>query len=136
MITWVDRKLVAWGMWVQLDRGQGSKGLSANWGEPGGGGHHKGSVPIKSLDTSRTHDWVRGLVLEDQWILVEHYCTPRTAVAQAAKLKMSLRTLYRRLHELHCAYAAAKERADQRGMPIAPVPPGKHYTARARVAQR
>ena len=111
MITWVNQKLTAWGVWVQLDRGQGSKGMSANWGEPGGGGYHAGSVPIRNLEASRTHDWVRSLPMADQLILVEHYCTPRSAIAQAAKLRMSLRTLYRRLHELHCQYA---ELQDQR----------------------
>lgn len=109
MITWVNQKLTAWGVWVQLDRGQGSKGMSANWGEPGGGGHHAGSVPIRNLEASRTHDWVRSLPMPDQLILVEHYCTPRSAIAQAAKLRMSLRTLYRRLHELHCQYAALQD---------------------------
>ncbi len=136
MITWVDAKLIAWGVWLQLDRGQGSKGLSANWGEPGGGGHHGASVPIKNLDASRSHDWVRSLPYADQLVLVEHYCTPRSAVAQAAKLRMSLRTLYRRVHELHCQYAEAKNRAAVNREPMAPVAPGRSYTARARVAGR
>lgn len=119
MITWVDRKFVAWGTWVQMDRGQGSKGLTANWGEPGGGGHHAPSVPIRNLEASRTHDWVRTLPMADQLILVEHYCTPRSAVAQAAKLRMSLRTLYRRLHELHAQYAHAQEHKRSAGVAVA-----------------
>jgi hypothetical protein len=105
MISWVELKLAQWGQWVQMNRGLGSKGLSASWGTVGGGGHATSFVPIKSLDCSRTDDWVRSLPKESQGMLLECYCTPHTAVENARVLKMSLRTLYSRLHELHREYA-------------------------------
>lgn len=114
MITWVNATLIGWGSWVQTDRGMGSKGLSAKWGEPGGGSCAVAHVPRIHLEHSRTDAWVRALPRADLELLVEHYCTPRTSAQHALKLQMSLRTLYTRLHALHCRYAehqAAREAA-------------------------
>lgn len=115
MISHIDRRLQAWGRWVQLGRGMGSKGLSAQWGEPGGGGVHGALIPIQSIDSSRMHDWVMTLAKADQQLLVMHYCTPHAAIDQARRLRMSLRTMYSRLHELHAQYGAhEQDRRDRR----------------------
>lgn len=105
MISHIDQRLQAWGRWVQMGRGMGSKGLSAMWGEPGGGGVHGAVVPIKSIDSSRLHDWVMRQPAADRQVLAMHYCTPHTVSDQARRLSMSLRTLYSRLHSLQVRLA-------------------------------
>jgi hypothetical protein len=92
MIAWVNTRFQAWGQWVQMDRGMGSKGMSASWGTVGGGNFKQAIIPVKDLECSRTHDWVRGLEKEKQLLLFEMYCTPRTSREHAAQLQMSLRT--------------------------------------------
>ncbi len=114
MIVWVNARFQAWGQWVQMDRGMGSKGMSASWGTVGGSNFKQAIIPVKDLECSRTHDWVRSLEKEKQLLLFEMYCTPRTSREHAAQLKMSLRTLYGRLHELMVQYAArGRDRAGQ-----------------------
>jgi hypothetical protein len=100
MINWVDARFAQWGEWVQMDRGLGSKGLSAAWGQGGSGGAATSFVPIKNLDCSRLDDWVRSLTPEQQALLLECYCTPHTSIENARVLGMSLRTMYARLHKL------------------------------------
>jgi hypothetical protein len=104
MIFWVDLRFCQWGRWVQMGRGLGSKGLSAAWGTVGGGNAKTSFVPIKSLEDSRTDDWVRAQEPQAQAILLQVYCTPATSIENARVLKMSLRTLYARLHTLQVAY--------------------------------
>ena len=105
MISWVDHKFTAWGRWVQMGRGMGSKGLSAAWGTVGGGSKIAASfVPDISIECSRTDDWVRTLEPSEQVILAQVYCTPQTSREHAVALKLSLRTLYARLHSLQMAY--------------------------------
>lgn len=106
MIHWVDARLRTWGEWLQTNHGNGSKGLSANWEAVGGGGPAGAVIPIRSVEMSRTHDWVRTLGQADQALLVQVYCTPGTMRENAASLRMSLRTMYARLHQVHVAYAA------------------------------
>jgi hypothetical protein len=106
MISWVDQRFGAWGEWLQNNRGQGSKGLSAAWNSVGGGGIATSFIPIQSLECSRLHDWVAGLPEIDKRILAEVYCTQRTSVEHARELKMSTRTLYAKLHALQASYAS------------------------------
>jgi len=105
MIHWIDKRFTEWGAWLQSNRGLGSKGLSASWDTVGGGGAASPFVPVQSIECSRTHDWVLSLSPEHQCIMLELYCTPHTAVQNARVLKMSLRTMYARLHSLQLAYA-------------------------------
>ncbi len=114
MISWVDQRFGAWGEWLQNNRGQGSKGLSAVWSSVGGGGMATSFIPIKSLECSRLHDWVASLPDNDRRLLAEVYCTQRTSVEHARELKMSTRTLYAKLHTLQASYAAHCE--DRRNM--------------------
>lgn len=106
MIHWVDAILRRWGEWLQTGHGNGSKGLTANWDAVGGGGPAGAVIPIKDLVCSRVHDWVLTRSQEEQALLLEVYCTPSTARESAANLRMSLRTMYGRLHSLHVAYAS------------------------------
>lgn len=106
MIHWVDARLKAWGEWLQTDRGTCGKGLTANWDGVGGGGQAGALVPVQSLEASRTHDWVRDRPRAEQELLLQVYCTPSTKQESAAVLRMSLRTMYARLHSLHVAYAS------------------------------
>lgn len=106
MIHWVDAKLRAWGEWLQTDRGTCGKGLTANWEGVGGGGAAGAMIPIKSVEASRTDDWVRARNQAEQALLVQVYCTPDTMRESAAALRMSLRTMYGRLHQVHVAYAS------------------------------
>jgi hypothetical protein len=105
MISWVDQRFGAWGVWLQNNRGQGSRGLTAAWGSVGGGGVAQSFVPIHSLECSRLDDWVKSLPDADKKILAEVYCAQRTAIEHAYVLKMSTRTLYARLHALQTSYA-------------------------------
>lgn len=132
MIHWVDQRLRAWGVWVQQDCGQGSAGLASSWGQPGGSSFRAAVVPVRNLACSRTDDWVKARGQEDQLLLLEHYCTPRTSVEQAARLKMSLRTLYRRLHELHTQFAVdVDQAAKSHTRALAPVAAGRPFVVRA-----
>lgn len=106
MIQWVDGRLRAWGAWVQMGRGIGSKGLTANWESVGGGGQAGAMIPVQDLEASRTDDWVRTRNREEQGLLLQMYCTTTTARESAATLRMSLRTMYSRLHQVHVAYAS------------------------------
>jgi hypothetical protein len=109
MIHWVDMAFVRWGKWVQLGRGRGSAGMAVRWDGVGGGGVAGAIIPIREIDTSRTHDWVLSLPENDQHLLYNVYCTPQTARENAIKLKKSLRTLYAHLHRLQASYARALE---------------------------
>lgn len=106
MIHWVDAKLRAWGEWFQTGRGMGSAGLTANWDGVGGGGVAGPLIPVKSLEASRTHDWVIGLPRDEQVLLLQIYTTPSTMRESAATLKVSLRTMYSRLHQVHVKFAS------------------------------
>jgi hypothetical protein len=88
MIHWVDQHLIRWGQWVQLGQA---------------------IVPIKDIELSRTHDWVRSLQDQDQRLLFYVYCTPATARENAVKIGISLRTLYTRLHSVQSEYARGRE---------------------------
>lgn len=109
MIVWVDQRFSAWGTWVQMGRGLGSKGLSASWDGVGGGSARTTFVPIKDLECSRTDDWVRSLEKDQQMMLLQVYCTPATTRDHARILKISLRTLYARLHSIQAVYARHKD---------------------------
>lgn len=105
MISWVNQCFDAWGEWIQNNRGQGSKGLSASWDSVSRASTVTSYIPIQSLECSRLHDWVSALPDSDKRILAEVYCTSRTSVDHARHLKMSTRTLYAKLHTLQSAYA-------------------------------
>jgi hypothetical protein len=106
MIHWVDARLRAWGQWVQMGRGMGSRGLSAKWDGVGGGGQAGAMIPVQDLEASRTDDWVRTRQQQEQALLLQVYCTPSTARESAAALRVSLRTMYSRLHLVQVAYAS------------------------------
>lgn len=105
MISWVDQCFGAWGEWLQNNRGQGSKGLTASWCSVGHSAAVTSYIPIQSLECSRLHDWVMALPEADKRILAEVYCTNRTSAEHARVLKMSTRTLYAKLHVLQASYA-------------------------------
>ncbi len=109
MIRWVDLHLSNWGKWVQLGRGRGSAGLSASWDSAGRSSFVEAVIPIKDIELSRTHDWVLSLPDQNQRMLYHVYCTPSTARDNAAKLSISLRTLYARLHTVQAEYARGLE---------------------------
>lgn len=109
MILWVDQHLHKWGQWVQLGRGRGSAGMSASWDSVGRSNVSQAIIPIKDIELSRTHDWVVSLIEVDQRLLYQVYCTPDSARENAAKLAISLRTLYARLHTVQAEYARGKE---------------------------
>jgi hypothetical protein len=113
MINWVDDRFSRWGCWLQMGRGMGSAGLSASWGTVGRSNVRTAFIPIKSIEDSRTDDWVRALPVDDQKIMFEVYCTPHTAVDNARVLKMSTRTLYAKLHSLQVAYTRRHEIAEK-----------------------
>jgi hypothetical protein len=104
MITWVAAKFERWGQWVQMDRGMGSKGLSASWGSVGGGAKSSSFVPITDLECSRLDDWVKSLTPKEQAVLLQVYCTSKTSREHARVLNMSLRTLYAHLHTIQVSY--------------------------------
>lgn len=105
MIHWVNQHLARWGRWVQLGHGKGSAGLSANWQSVGRSNVSQAIIPIKDIELSRTHDWVRSLPDHDQRLLFHIYCTPASVRENAVKLGISLRTLYARLHKVQTEYA-------------------------------
>lgn len=109
MIHWVDQHLSRWGQWVQLGRGRGSAGLSASWDSVGRGNVSQAIIPVKDIEMSRTHDWVLTLTDDKQHLLLHVYCTPATSREVAAKLSISLRTLYTRLHLVQTEYARGRE---------------------------
>jgi len=109
MIYWVDQHLRSWGQWVQLGHGRGSAGLSASWDSVGRGNVSQAIIPIKDIEMSRTHDWVRSLPDHDQRLLFCFYCTPATSRQTASTIGISLRTLYMRLHFVQSEYARGRE---------------------------
>ena len=109
MIQWVDQHLSRWGQWVQLGHGLGSAGMCASWDSVGRGNVSQAIIPIKDIELSRTHDWVLSLGESEQRLLIEVYCTPATARETAAKIGISLRTLYARLHSVQSEYARGRE---------------------------
>ena len=113
MIVWVDQRFTAWGCWVQMGHGMGSRGLSAAWGAVGRSNVRTAFVPMKSIEDSRTDDWVKSLDREDQAILLQVYCTSKTSVEHARALKMSTRTLYSKLHSLQQRYARRLKDAEK-----------------------
>lgn len=110
MITWVAAKFDRWGEWVQMDRGMGSKGLSASWGNVGGGSAKGSFVPIKNLECSRLDDWVKSLTPNEQAVLLQVYCTSKSSREHARVLQMSLRTLYAHLDKIQVSYARRMDR--------------------------
>lgn len=112
MINWVDMRFSSWGRWLQMGHGMGSAGLTASWGTVGRSNVRTSFVPVKSIEDSRTDDWVRALPTSDQSILLEVYCTPHTAVDHARILKMSTRTLYAKLHSLQVAYTRRNDKVE------------------------
>ena len=112
MIVWVDQRFSAWGTWVQMGHGLGSKGLSASWDGVGGGSARTAFVPVKDIECSRCDDWVRTLEKDQQMMLLQVYCTPSTSREHARILKVSLRTLYARLHSVQAAYARHRAMRD------------------------
>lgn len=104
MINWVAAQFERWGVWLQTDRGVAAKGQMAAWLEPRGGQSATAMVPKVSIECSRVHDWVRGLDLEAQRIMLQVYCTEQSSIEHARVLHMSTRTLYARLHSLQVAY--------------------------------
>jgi hypothetical protein len=125
VIHWCDAKLRQWGEWLQTGRGQGSRGLTANWEGVGGGGAAGAIIPIQSLDASLTHDWVQSRPEIEQVLLLQVYCTPHTMREHAAILKVSLRTMYSRLHQVHVAYASRTERTMPQPPTTRAAPPRK-----------
>lgn len=109
MILWVDQHLSRWGQWVQLGHGRGSAGMSVSWDSVGRSKVSQAIIPIKDIELSRTHDWVLSLGESEQRLLCQVYCTADTSRASAAKLSMSLRTLYARLHSVQAEYARGRE---------------------------
>lgn len=105
MIHWVDHRFGAWGRWVQLGRGLGSKGLTVDWQAVGRSTVRQAFVPVKDIECSRTDDWVRALADDERLMMYQVYCTPDTSREHARKLSMSLRTLYARLHALQARYS-------------------------------
>ncbi len=105
MIHWVDQHLIRWGQWVQLGHGRGSAGMSANWDSVGRSSFAAAIIPIKDIELSRTHDWVLSLTDQSQRLLYHVYCTPSSARENSMLLKISLRTLYARLHIVQAEYA-------------------------------
>ena len=111
MIHWVDGCFKRWGVWVQMGRGLGSAGLSAAWGSVGRSSVRTSFVPIRSLEDSRTDDWVKTLPFDDQALMLQLYCTSQTSVQHARVLKMSTRTIYARLHSIQVAYTRRNDHA-------------------------
>jgi hypothetical protein len=109
MIHWVDQHLSRWGQWVQMGHGRGSAGMSASWDSVGRSNVSQAIIPIKDIELSRTHDWVRSLVDQDQRLLFHVYCTPATSREIASTIGISLRTLYTRLHLVQSEYARGRE---------------------------
>ncbi len=109
MIQWVDQHFRNWGRWVQLGHGLGSMGLSARWDSVGRSNISQAIIPVRDIQLSRTHDWVRSLVEAEQRLLLKVYCTPNTARESAAQLEISGRTLYARLHAVQARYARDRD---------------------------
>ncbi len=104
MISWVEQRFIRWGEWLQYGRGVAQVSPLANL-ERVRGSVDSMVVPIGDIESSRTHDWVCSLNSDEANMLALLYCTSSTSRECAAKLNMSLRTMYARLHLLQCAYA-------------------------------